>query len=169
MDSTTDLTLDAVIGDRHQGRRAATRLSSAEQARPRVVRLVRPWTPPTADEKTRTRILTSLAGGSPRWGGSRGRWSWGKLRQSVGGAVGAEQFRRLVDTLLEDGLVLEIYEAAGDRRTDRRTPKHLLVVPEKWQDHEWGDLIEVRGQEDVLERLGLLRSDATPAPKQPPA
>ncbi len=77
------------------------------------------------------------------------RWHWGELRQAIGGRVTSEDFRRSVDELLADGLIVEVYEATGDWRDHR----HLLALPERWAEYQWGDLVEVRVREDILGRL----------------
>ena len=118
-------------------------------AAPTIRHVLRRHEPPSDDDAVQDRILTLLRR-HPRWGGER--WAWWRLRQTVGGSVPAERFRMVVDALLDEGVVVEAYEAVGGRQT----PRHLVVLASRWHDYEWGDLIEVHGREDVLQDLGLV-------------
>lgn len=53
---------------------------------------------------------------------------------------------------MEAGELVEVWEATGGRLQ----PRHLLVLPQRWAEHVWGDIIEVRGRPDVIEWLQKL-------------
>ncbi len=67
----------------------------------------------------------------------------------VGGSVTTASFREVVDDLLRAGEVVEVREVAGGRLE----PRHLLVLTSRWDDYAWGDLLDVRGRDDVVARL----------------
>ena len=65
--------------------------------------------------------------------------------------MSAARFRRLIDDLERDGLILEVVEAS----VGRREPRHSVVGVQHWGMEEWDTVLKVRGREDVLDRLGL--------------
>ena len=117
-------------------------------------------TPNRTDEsaRQRQRILETLArrpypeGRAPSRRRKRQdeRWSWSRLRQAIGGSVRSEQFRRIVDALIESGDVVEVWEEADTGRL----PRHFVVLVERWQEHSWGRVLRVRARPDVDQRPG---------------
>ena len=115
--------------------------------------VLKPWAPLNQDQVARERIAQMLDRGAKYQVDKQRRWRWWELRQHLGGAVDTVRFRRLVDELAAQGLLLEVFEVAGKRLP----PRHMLVLTERWNLYKWGELIEVRGREDVLRRLGILQ------------
>ncbi len=70
----------------------------------------------------------------------------------IGGRVRTVQFRRLVDDLIVEGQVAEVWAALVD--PGPRQHRHLLGWTEPFDRIASHRLVEVHGQEDVLERLG---------------
>ncbi len=124
---------------------------------PAVVRVVTPLpAEPSRDEVLKERMLYHLAD-TPRLGRcyflSADRWSWAALRQIIGGRVRAAHFRRLVDELIAEGKVVEVWEAKVDGWSWRH--QHVLVLAERFHTIAWYRLVEVVGREDVLAQLGI--------------
>ncbi len=124
---------------------------------PAVVRIVTPLpAEPSRDEVLKARMLYHLAD-TPRLGRysflSSDRWSWAALHQIIGGRVRAAHFRRLIDELIAEGKVVEVWEAKVDGWSWRH--QHVLVLAERFHHIAWYRLVQVVGREDVLERLGI--------------
>jgi hypothetical protein len=114
--------------------------------------MLRAWCAGSADDAVRVRLRRLLEQNYPRTQRPK-VWPFWYLRHILGGAVATEQFRRVVDELLAEGTALELTQETGVRRT----PKHLLVLVARWEDYNFDPvtLLTVRGQPDVLERIGV--------------
>ena len=104
------------------------------------------------DDVLGQRVLTIL-GRDPGtiWSSQSRPWSWWEVRQTVGGRCSSEHFRRIVDELLSDGMILEVWEAMPDRRQ----PRHRLVLADRWHEYFWERLIKVRGRAELIASIGL--------------
>ena len=135
-------------------------------AAPTIRSVVRPWQPLLQDDAVRVRIRTVLACSTEQFfggaGGSDRPWSWWMLRHVLGGAVDTVRFRRFIDEMIAEGLLVEVIQRAGVRLT----PRHLLILTEQWGEYALhpGTLLTVRGRTDVLRRFGLAVEDGSHQP-----
>lgn len=53
------------------------------------------------------------------------------LQHVLGGAVDTVRFRRFIDELIAEGLLVEVIQWAGVRLT----PRHLLILTEQWEEY----------------------------------
>jgi hypothetical protein len=117
-----------------------------------LVEVAYPFTPPARDDVIKARILAVLATDQPYpYGWGPARWTWNALRRRIGGRVRSGHFRRLVDDLMREGQVLEVYEAA--RGWGWRQHRHLLIRVDRIDGVQWGRMVRVRGRQDVVRRL----------------
>ena len=132
---------------------------------PAVRVLTAPCAPVPRDEALKARLLAALARdqGWPRWGPAR--WSYGNLRRELGGRVVSAHFRRLVDGLIAEGLVVEIREPA--RNGGWRQHRHVVVRVHQGRESRWGVLVGVRGRGDVP-GWGDMSSRSRSAASEPP-
>ena len=65
----------------------------------------------------------------------------------------AAHLRRLVDELIAEGRVVEVWEAKPDGWGWRR--QHVLVLAERFDAVAWHRLVEVIGRADVLKSVGI--------------
>jgi hypothetical protein len=80
-----------------------------------------------------------------------GRLPWRIVRQQLGGVVKAHTFRRLVDELVADGRLIELWHTDGLRRVLR----HSLVLPSRSPDDILFGMVELACAPSVAARLGL--------------
>ena len=119
-----------------------------------TVRVVEtPYAPPPRDEILKERLLAALGRDQrwPDWGPAR--WSYANLRRELGGRIVSTHFRRLIDELIAEGLVVEVREPAKNRGF--REHRHVVVRVDRWYEARWGLLVEVTARQDVLAALGL--------------
>ena len=115
--------------------------------------LATPYAPAPRDETLKQRLLAAL-GREHRWSDwGPAKWSYADLRRELGDRVVSSHFRRLMDDLIAEGLVVEVREPAKNRGF--RQHRHVVVQADRWREARWGLLVEVRGREDVLAALGL--------------
>lgn len=79
--------------------------------------------PPDREARTKERILSLVSRGG--WRGRPGGAPWWWVRQEVGGRVDSAAFRALVDELLSEGRLLEVWLC----HPDRDNPPHVLLLP----------------------------------------
>jgi hypothetical protein len=103
---------------------------------------------PGERERLKGRILRMLPARGYRWlnpEASGGVCNWAYIRQDLGGRVPAEEFRSLVEELLAEGRLVEVWLR---EETARKAP-HLLALPES-VPHLRRPVAVARGRAELL-------------------
>ena len=113
-----------------------------------VTRQLRPWPEHDLTTAVGERVVDMLTH-SAKERGNGCRWS--EIRMKLGGRRRTELVRKVCDRLLDDGIVVEVYENMRGEGQFR----HIFYLVDFWETYQHGEAIEASGRDDILDNLGL--------------
>jgi hypothetical protein len=79
--------------------------------------------------------------------------TWSDLQVRLGGRVHPDELRRAVDSLLESGEAIEVWDVFNAH--DRRQPRHIVALTDRAPSFAWREIIDATGRLEALHALCL--------------